>query len=284
MRQVNYTIGFMKDGTVKALKANCYIDGGFAGSTSDAVLTNLFTMIDGCYNIANWELNPFVCRTNLPTNTFCRAPGEVSGAFFAEEFMTHVAAYLDMAAEDVRQANLYAKDDVTPYGQKLPYFNIPEIWSALEESADFAARAAAVASYNTDNRWTKKGIQLMPVKYGVSQSWAGFNVQISILAADGTVQVGIGGIEMGQGINTKVAQVVALELGCTVGVIKIIPTNTFSTPNASTTGGSVGSGINCMAAQAAAQELATRLQVRGWFLLPLLPAPPLPPFVDCLIG
>ena len=88
---------------------------------------------------------------------------------------------------------------------------------------------------------------------------AKFHCTVSVYAEDGTISVTHGGIEMGQGINTKVQQVVAKYLGVDMSMVKIKPVANITNPNGSTTGGSFGSEINCLAALKACEILNANL-------------------------
>ena len=85
--------------------------------------------------------------------------------------------------------------------------------------------------------WKKKGISLVPIKYSHNYFGTKYNVQIAVYHDDG--------IEMGQGINTKVCQVVARELGVAMDMVRVKVTNNLTNPNGSVTGGSMGSECNC---------------------------------------
>merc|ERR1719433_1458356 len=140
---------------------------------------------------------------------------------------------------------------------------VPGMISDLQTSADFTARLAAVKSFNAANRWKKRGISLVPFRYGHNLGlWTGlkFHCLISVFGGDGSVSVAHSGIEMGQGINTKVAQCVAYELGISVDMIKTKPVRVVTNPNAMTTGGSAGSECNCVAAIEACKILKARLE------------------------
>jgi xanthine dehydrogenase/oxidase len=172
--------------------------------------------------------------------------------------MEHVARTLNADPEPIKRANFYKQGDVTPYGQPLTYFNIPTIWDDVKKQANYEQRAAQVNAFNAANRWSKQGIAIVPVKYGLVYSANSTNSIVSIYA-DGSVEVSHSGIESGQSINTKVAQVVAKTLGCPYDSVSVGQPSSFKAPGTSITGGSVTSELCCSAAQHACQRLAEKL-------------------------
>ena len=107
--------------------------------------------------------------------TYLTIVGWVQGIFIAEHIMEHVAEYLGVSPDIIKQTNFYTKGQVTPYGEKLPFFNVPTLWSQIQTTAQYQERLAAVNQFNSSNRWTKKGISLVPIKFGVY--WAGSPVR-----------------------------------------------------------------------------------------------------------
>merc|ERR1712080_328907 len=137
---------------------------------------------------------------------------------------------------------------------------IPDMLQTIEVSADLAARKEAVLAFNAANKWKKRGLSVIPMRYNHEPyNKLKYHCIISVYASDATVSVAHGGIEMGQGINTKVAQAIAKTLGIDVGMISIKPTDVMTNPNGFVTGGSMGSEMNCFAATKAAEILAGRL-------------------------
>jgi len=257
--EARYKMGFKNDGTIMALDVSFYANGGSKLSfNGPADMFPCLAACDNCYNIPNYRGMGYLCRTNTPTNTSCRAPGMLPGLFFGEQFVEHVATYLKLSPALVRQKNFYTQGQVTPYGQKLPYWNIPKLWSQIQTDAQFSTRVAQVNNYNASNRWTKQGISITPCKYGIGWAGAQYGCLINV-CLDGSVQVSHSGIEIGQGINTKVAQMCAYKLGIPLSIITIVSTNTQKVPNAQATGGSVTSGLNALVVGNACDVLNKRL-------------------------
>jgi xanthine dehydrogenase/oxidase len=156
-----------------------------------------------------------------------------------ENMIEHVASYLKLNPLDVRAVNYYKKDDVTPTGEKLPYFNVDAIVNNLRVSCDFDNRRNQIDTFNRQNRWKKKGISLTPIKWGCPTTFGYYNCQVSIYAPDGSVTLTTSGAETGQGINTICAQVCAFQLGAPLELVSVKLTNdTFTNPNGERTGAS----------------------------------------------
>eukprot|EP01116_Phalansterium_solitarium_P016706 TRINITY_DN393_c0_g2_i1.p1 TRINITY_DN393_c0_g2~~TRINITY_DN393_c0_g2_i1.p1 ORF type:complete len:1372 (-),score=562.47 TRINITY_DN393_c0_g2_i1:226-4341(-) len=249
----NYKIGVDANGKALACQIDTFCNKGH-GLDGGPPTEVLFLTIDNCYNFPNFLVTGKTCKTNLPPNTSCRGPGWTQAIFFMEHIMEHVATYMSKPPEVIRALNFYQRGQVTPSGQTLLYFNIPQLWAQIQSSADFATRTAAVAAYNTANRWTKRGIALCPMKFGIYWASDPMSCVVNVLP-DGSVGVSIAGIEMGQGINTKVAQAIAYGLGIPLKFITVLPVYTLATPNGGGSGGSVTSELNVRAALNACDQL-----------------------------
>jgi xanthine dehydrogenase/oxidase len=182
------------------------------------------------------------------------------GIFIMESIMEHVAKSLGKSPEDVRVVNLYQEGQVTPYKQPLTFCNISSLWSQLIESCDFETRKTDVEAFNKANRWKKRGLSVVPLKFGIQWSGAPFSCVVSVYAGDGSIMITTGGVEMGQGLTTKVVQVAAFMLGVDIDLIKTRPSDVLTAPNNSTTGGSVGSELCCAAALTACQQLLLQMK------------------------
>src|SRR5690606_2865504 len=141
------------------------------------------------------------------------------------------------------------------------YHNVlPDILEQLEESSDYRQRVAKVKDFNSRSRTKLKGISLSPVKFGISFTTKFLNQGNALvnIYLDGTVQVSTGGTEMGQGLNTKIRQLVAGEFAIDVENVRIMATSTEKNNNTSPTAASSGTDINGSAAVIACQKLRER--------------------------
>ena len=244
-----YSVGFDDRGLLHAVKLDYYEDCGCSPSDSIGTMSMALTICDNAYYCPNWLVTPYLVKTNLPTNTSCRGPGVCPAVFFMESVMEAVSRNLGVAPELVRRVNLYKQGQVTPYGQPLPYCSLDTLWTQAMSSMDFANRKAAVVAFNSQNRWRKRGISIAPQKYGLLWNTANFSAYVAIYGQDGSVVVTHAGIESGQGINTKVAQVVAFKLGVPLEKVTVELPRALDAPNTNCTGGSITSELCCMGKQ-----------------------------------
>ena len=228
-------------------------------------MDSMFAIIFGqsCYKVPAVRMMAYGVRLDTPTPTATRAPGMCNGHAMMESIMQHCAAELSMSPVDLREANLVEQgDSIMPPGRVLE--DPSPIGMMIEKSktdSEYAARRQVVDIFNSSNRWKKRGLSLVPMRY---DHWLrGFglkmNCLISIFGLDGTISVTHNGIEMGQGMNTKVVQCVAHSFGVPMDMVQVKPVTTVTNPNGSTTGGSCGSESNCVAAIGACDVLKARL-------------------------
>lgn len=161
--------------------------------------------------------------------------------------MDHVAAKLGLDPDEVRAKNFLKEGDaMIGHGEFKGKNPMPDLLQQLSESSNYKERKAKIATFNQNNRWKKRGISMIPVRYGVPHfAPMPFYVHISIFQGDGSIAVTHGGIEMGQGINTKVAQTVAKQLNVPVEMVVVKPSETLTSPNNIVTGGSTTSEATC---------------------------------------
>lgn len=242
-----WKIGLTRLGLVKKLDVKVYNNAGHSQDLSRAVLERAMLHIDGCYRWAALRVRGWMCRTHTVSNTAFRGFGGPQGIFIIEDALTKAAHSLGMNPEEVRHLNLNVEGDLTHYKQPLVDWNVPTMWQALKCSSDFDRRRLAVDKFNTLNRWKKRGITLQATRFGLSYTFLTLNQArclVHIYAHDGSVMISHAGVEMGQGLHSKVSQVAASELGVDVGTIHISGTSTRETANTSATAASVGSDLN----------------------------------------
>ncbi|KAK7099380.1 uncharacterized protein [Littorina saxatilis] len=252
-----YEVGFTDEGKLNGINVTVYGDCG--SSPNGSGLSSMFICIDNAYNCANWKVTPVLVKTNKASNTACRAPGSLPAQFIMESMMEHVAKSLNKDPSDVRKLNFYTKGQVTPFGMKLDYCNLAPLVTQLETSCNLAARKTEVSVFNQANRWKKRGLSMVPTKFGIGWLGGTYNVFVAIYHADGTIAIEHGGIEMGQGINTKTAQVCAYELGVPMSLIRVKKGSSVCNANSMTTGGSITSELNAMGVIECCKALKARI-------------------------
>ncbi|MEX2282324.1 MAG: molybdopterin cofactor-binding domain-containing protein [Gemmatimonadota bacterium] len=248
----DFYAAYQPDGTIVGTRTQFYSDGGSSYDVSFPVMDLTQLSADNAYLTPTFRSDGSVCKTNIASSTAFRSFGVIQGTLIQEEMIERVAYALGMAPEDVRFKNLYQNGsttqyDTTPYGQKLIDCNIRDVWAQLMTSSDFANRRQEVAAFNAANRWRKRGISMIPLKYGIAYTASLLdqgNALVTAYAGDGSVIVQHGGIEIGQGVHTKMAQIAALKLGIPMSLVRIGPSLTSAVGNASSTGGSTAADLN----------------------------------------
>jgi xanthine dehydrogenase large subunit len=208
-------------------------------------------------------MHGFCGKTNTQSNTAFRGFGGPQGAIAIEYILDSIARQLQQDPLAVRRANFYgtATHNITPYLQPVRDNVIHELVDQLEERSSYQARRAAIAAFNATSPVLKRGLALTPVKFGISFNVKHFNQAGALVHVytDGSILVNHGGTEMGQGLNTKVAQVVAHELGVDFARVRATATDTSKVANTSATAASTGTDLNGKAAQDAARQIRERL-------------------------
>lgn len=258
-----YEIGFDHDGRILGARLDMTLGAGFSADLSGAVATRAICHFDNAYYLADVDMHALCGKTNKQSNTAFRGFGGPQGALVMEVAIDAIARKLGQDPLDVRRLNFYGTDarNVTPYGQTITDNVIHTLVDELAASSDYRARRQAVREYNAASPVLKKGLALTPLKFGISFNVPAFNQAGALVHVyrDGSILVNHGGTEMGQGLNTKVAQVVAHELGVDLACVRVSATDTSKIANTSATAASTGSDLNGKAAQDAAAQIRRRL-------------------------
>jgi xanthine dehydrogenase large subunit len=260
---VAYELGFDDAGRIEAVDATFSARCGFSADLSGPVTDRALFHADNCYFYPNVRLRSRPLKTNTVSNTAFRGFGGPQGMVGGERMIEEIAYALGKDPLEIRKANFYGGEgrNLTPYHQTVEDNIIPQIIMELEESSEYAARREAILNFNRHSRIIKRGIALTPVKFGISFTKTEYNQAGALVHVytDGSIHLNHGGTEMGQGLYTKVAQVVADEFQVDLDRIKVTATTTAKVPNTSATAASSGSDLNGMAAANAAQQIKDRL-------------------------
>ena len=258
-----YEVGFDHDGRIEGIDVVMAMRSGNVADLSSGVLARALCHGDNCYYLPAVRFQGYPCKTNTVSNTAFRGFGGPQGMFVIEVVLEHIARELGKPVEDIRSVNYYGTDDrnTTPYGQTIKDNIIAELTESLKNAIDYDRRVGEVERFNAHQTSLKKGIALMPVKFGVSFNTPLLNQAGALVHVftDGSVHLNHGGTEMGQGLFTKVAQVVATVFQIDIDNIKISSTRTDKVPNTSATAASSGSDLNGMAALNAAETIKDRM-------------------------
>ena len=271
-----YHVAFTKEGIIEGMRIDMHSEAGDTYDASFAIMDLSLLQADGCYMTKTFQANGTVYRTNKPSNTAFRTFGNIQPYVIREDAVEHMAHQLSktlgrrVLPEEIRRKNLYRTGslqsyDMTHHGQRLRFCNIREIWDDLYQSSDFEKREKEIQEFNRKNRWRKRGISMIPQKYGIAfteprGSLNASSALVNINMADGSVFVQHGGVEMGQGLHTKIAQLAANTLGVPLELIRVAGNNSDAIVNAPATAASTGYDLNGGAVEQACRVLRTRLE------------------------
>ena len=258
-----YKIGFDDTGRIQAsdiiVAGNC----GYSPDLSSSIVDRAMFHSDNAYYLGDATVVGHRCKTNTASNTAYRGFGGPQGMMTIEHVMDEIASYLGKDPLEIRKINFYGKTDrnVTHYHQPVEHNIIQEMVADLEASSEYAKRRSEIRAFNAQSPILKKGLALTPVKFGISFTASFLNQGGALVHVytDGSIHLNHGGTEMGQGLNIKVAQIVAEEFQVDIDRIQITATNTDKVPNTSPTAASSGTDLNGKAAQNAAQTIKRRL-------------------------
>ncbi|WP_417721107.1 xanthine dehydrogenase molybdopterin binding subunit [Salipiger sp.] len=262
---IDYDVAFDDQGRIQAVDGTFAARCGWSSDLSGPVTDRALFHADNAYFYPNVRLQSRPMKTNTVSNTAFRGFGGPQGVVAAERMIEEIAYALGKDPLEIRKANFYgdASDgrDLTPYHQQVTDNIIARVVAELETSSDYQQRRADVLTFNAQHDILRKGIALTPVKFGISFTATHYNQAGALLHvySDGSIALNHGGTEMGQGLNTKVAQVVADAFQVDFERIKITKTTTEKVPNTSATAASSGSDLNGMAALDAAEQIRARL-------------------------
>jgi xanthine dehydrogenase large subunit len=259
----DWEVGFDDEGRILGLDMTLISNAGFSADLSGPVMTRAICHADNAYWLPDVRLQGCSARTNTQSNTAFRGFGGPQGAIAIEYIVDTIARTLGRDPLDVRRANYYGSDErnVTPYRQVVDDNVLHRLTDELARDSGYTQRRDAIAAWNASSPVLKKGLALTPVKFGIAFNVTHFNQAGALVHVyhDGSILVNHGGTEMGQGLNTKVAQVVAAELGVRLDRVRCTATDTSKVANTSATAASTGSDLNGKAAQDAARQIRERL-------------------------
>lgn len=256
-----WKVGVNKDGKIQALEVDIFNNGGWSWDLSAAVCERAMSHSDGCYLIPNIHVRGRICKTNTMSNTAFRGFGGPQGMFIAECYMSEVADRLGMPVEKFREVNFYEPEELTHFNQPLTDWHVPLMYQQVQEESEYSKRREAITVFNKEHKWRKRGLALIPTKFGISFTALWFNQAGALVHIyhDGSILVAHGGTEMGQGLHTKMTMIAAQALGVPMDDVFISETATNTVANASATAASASSDLNGYAIYNACVQLNERL-------------------------
>jgi xanthine dehydrogenase large subunit len=259
----DWEVGFDDSGLVTALQLTMLANCGFSADLSGPVADRAVFHVDNAYFLSDVEIASYRCKTNTQSHTAFRGFGGPQGVIAIEAILGDVARHLGLDPLDVRRRNLYGVEErnVTHYQMQVEDNILHPLIAKIEQTSRYRERRAAIAAWNAASPVIKRGLAITPIKFGISFTATFFNQAGALVHVftDGSVQVNHGGTEMGQGLHTKIMQVVADELGVPYERVRCTATETGKVPNASATAASSGTDLNGRAAQFAARNIRDNL-------------------------
>lgn len=256
----DYRIGLSNDLKILAYEVEFFQNSGAAADLSPAVMERTLFHCTNSYFIPNVKATAYCCRTNLPPNTAFRGFGGPQGMFVIESAIDQAARHLGISASVIQEKNLIRDGEEFPFGQKAESEAIP-CWSQALSEYGLENLKNETELFNEKNSWYKKGLALMPVCFGISFTKTRMNQGRALVHVytDGSIGVSTGAVEMGQGVNTKILQVVSAIFDIDPARVKIHSTNTYRIANTSPTAASAAADLNGRATELACRAILDRM-------------------------
>lgn len=259
-----YEVGFDHKGKIEALDVKLHSNGGASLDLSMAIMERALFHLDNAYYIPNLKVQGHAWKTNQPPNTAFRGFGAPQSIALIENIIDRISRQLKMDSSSIRALNFYGEEgrDITHYGQKIGANPLQEMHAEIMDSSEYHKRREAIELFNKQNRWKKRGMSMVPVKFGIAFTTSFLNQAGALvhIYQDGSVMVNHGGTEMGQGLHTKMRQIAADTLGISTDKVLVSATNTSKVPNTSATAASSGTDLNGKAVEKACLTLKSRLE------------------------
>lgn len=257
----DFKIGLDADLKILAYEVTFYQNAGAAADLSPAVLERTLFHATNAYFVPNVTATAYSCRTNLPPNTAFRGFGGPQGMFVMEAAIARAAEALGLPASTIQRRNLLRENDLFSYRQPAEMCHAEQAWDTAAQHYDLPARQAEVAAFNQQHKLHKKGLAMMPICFGISFTKTPMNQARALvhIYSDGSVGISTGAVEMGQGVNTKIAHVAARTLGISINRVKVESTNTTRVANTSPSAASATADLNGKATEMACAALRERL-------------------------
>lgn len=262
--QIQYEVGFTEAGQITALDARLYSDGGAYADLSTSIMERAMLHCDNAYFIPHIRVRGQVCRLNFHPSTAFRGFGGPKGVAMIESILEDIGRATGRDALDIRKLNCYQPGQETHYGQKLENNLLPLLFEKLEKDCHYRKRREEIKAWNQQIKKTKRnprGLSMTAVKFGISFTTKFLNQGNALvnIHTDGTIQVSTGAVEMGQGVNSRIATIVSDCLGVSLSTVRVMTTSTEKNSNTSPTAASSGTDINGAAAQIACEGIKKRL-------------------------
>jgi len=258
---IDLKVGVKNDGRLTAIQGKVILDTGAYASHGPGVTFLASAFLGGLYRCPNVKIEGYCVYTNNPIAGAFRGYGNPQATFARELIMDRIANELGLDPLEFRLKNFERAGDMHTYG-------FPITSCAIEECVKKGAQA--IGWDRRKNLKKAEGIKRRGVGVAcmVHQSSAyNFHSVVSSAAItcneNGTVNLLVGAADLGTGIKTALAQIVAEELGLRFEDINVTPTNTTITPMDEGSYGSRSTFVIGNAVIAAARDLKLKLLRRA---------------------
>ncbi|CAG8438485.1 13497_t:CDS:10 [Dentiscutata heterogama] len=257
-----WKVGLTKEGKILAYDLKLYLNSGGTSDMSIIIANCALQASDGCYYIPNVQFVGYPCKTNIHSHTAFRGFGKPQAVFVTESMMIDAAERMGIDVDELREKNFYMEGQKTPYNQTVENWCLPSVYQQVKEFSEFEKRKKEVEEFNSNNKWRKRGLALMPIMFGIGFPLPFLNQAGALvhIYTDGSVLISHGGVEIGQGLNTKMLQIASEALDVPLNTVHLMESATNIVINASPTAGSTGSDLNGFAVHNACKILVERLK------------------------
>ncbi|CAP36505.1 Protein CBG19218 [Caenorhabditis briggsae] len=256
-----YKVGIDSDGKIEGIHYEAWLNGGWSKDHSEGVTMVMGILVDGVYKMGNLRFDGYPVKTNSNSNTALRGYGNPQSTLVNEGVMRRIAREVNKDVEEVKKLNFALQGDHRFMGGKIHNDALGECWEYCTNWSEFEKRKRKIAEFNRTSEIVKRGIAMSSVRFGLPHPGpAGHGIASLLINLDGSVQLSIGGTEMGQGLNQKMLQVCSEALKRPIESITIVDTSTDKITNAPETGGSQNADTNGLAVLACCEKILSRLQ------------------------
>ncbi|KAG0542539.1 hypothetical protein BDA96_02G112900 [Sorghum bicolor] len=266
--KAHYSVGFKSDGKITALRLDLLINAGISPDASPVIPGYIISSVKK-YNWGALSFDIKLCKTNNSSKSVMRAPGDAQGSLMADAVIEHVASVLSVDANSVREKNFHTYGTLQLFypdsaGEASTY-TLHSIFDRLISTSSYLDRAESIKEFNSNNKWRKRGISCVPLIFKVEPRPAPGRVSV---LNDGSIVLEVGGIEIGQGLWTKVQQMTAFALGklwpdggeSLLERVRVLQADTLNLIQGGLTAGSTSSESSCAATLQACNMLFDRLK------------------------
>ena len=262
--KIHHRTAVRRDGTLLAMEIHLMIDGGAYATLSPVVLSRGGIHAAGPYHCANILIHCKAVATNTPPHGAFRGFGAPQVFFALERHMNKVAAVAGLSPEEFRRRNFLHRGQRTATGQEIREdIDMSGLLDRALRESDYFRKQARFSRENPHNV-IKRGIGLAAFFHGAGFTGSGERYLASVAGieatAEGHVRLLTSGVEIGQGTNTSLSQIVAETLMLPMELMEVAQPDTAAVPNSGPTVASRTCMVIGKLLERAASDLRRKLQ------------------------